>query len=93
MKIAQVNSYFYPFMIGGAEWYVYNMSKELVKAGHEVTVFTADHYGGERVPSEEVVEGIRVRRIPLKVDLSYRMKVWDGLSDALEGESFDIIHT
>ena len=93
MKIAQVNSYFYPFMIGGAEWYVYNMSKELVKAGHQVTVFTADRYGGEKVPSEEVVEGIRVRRIPLKVDLSYRMKIWDGLSGALEGESFDIIHT
>ena len=93
MKIAQVNSYFHPFMIGGAEWYIYNMSKELIKAGHEVTVFTADHYGDETLPSEDVVEGIRVRRVPLKLDLTYRMKIWDGLSEALESESFDIIHT
>lgn len=88
-----MNSYFYPFMIGGAEWYVYNMSKELVKAGHEVTVFTADHYGRRSAPAEEVVDGIRVRRIPLKLDWSYRMKLWDGLSEALETEDFDVIHT
>jgi glycosyltransferase involved in cell wall biosynthesis len=93
LKIAQVNSYFQPFMIGGAEWYVYNMSRELVKAGHEVTVFTADHYGNRSAPAEETIDGIRVRRIPLKLDWSYRMKVWDGLSTALESESFDVIHT
>ena len=93
MKVAQVNSYFHPFMIGGAEWYIYNISRELIRAGHEVTVFTADSYGGETLPAEDEVEGIRVRRIPLKMDLSYRMKIWDGLSEALEGGSFDIIHT
>ena len=93
MRIAQVNSYFYPFMIGGAEWYVYNMSKELVKAGHEVTVFTADHYGGRRAPADENVDGIRVRRIRLKVDWSYRMKVWDGLAEAIGKGDFDVIHT
>jgi len=93
LKIAQVNSYFHPFMIGGAEWYVYNMSKELVKSGHEVTVFTADRYGHKSAPAEEVVDGINVRRIPLRLDWSYRMKLWDGLSSALKGESFDIIHT
>ena len=93
MKIAQVNSYFYPFMIGGAEWYVYNISKELIKRGDEVTVFTADRYGDESAPRDEIVEGIRVRRFPLKLDLSYRMKLWDGLSGALEEGSFDVIHT
>jgi glycosyltransferase involved in cell wall biosynthesis len=93
LRIAQVNSYFYPFMIGGAEWYIYNISKELVKEGHEVTVFSADHLGNETAPTEDVVEGIRVRRIPLKVDLSYRVKLWNGLSKALEEGGFDIIHT
>jgi glycosyltransferase involved in cell wall biosynthesis len=92
LKIAQVNSYFHPFMIGGAEWYIYNISRELVKSGHEVTVFTADHYGKESAPAEEIVEGIRVRRIPLRLDLSYRMKLWDGLAEALRRESFDVIH-
>lgn len=80
-------------MIGGAEWYVYNISRELVKAGNDVTVFTADHYGKRNAAPVEVVEGIRIRRIPLKLDWSYRMKLWDGLSEALEDEDFDIIHT
>jgi glycosyltransferase involved in cell wall biosynthesis len=93
LKIAQVNSYFYPFMIGGAEWYVYNMSMELAKAGHDVTVFTANRYNGKSAPSEEVVDQVRVKRIPLKIDWSYRMKLWDGLSEALLSEDFDVIHT
>jgi len=93
LRIAQVNSYFHPFMIGGAEWYIYNMSRELIKAGHDVTVFTADHYGNETLPPKDTVDGIEIRRVPLKLDLSYRMKIWDGLTEALEGESFDIIHT
>jgi len=93
LKVAQVNSYFHPFMIGGAEWYIYNISRELIRAGHEVTVFTADHYRGETLRAKDEVDGIHVRRIPLKLDLSYRMKVWDGLSEALAAETFDIIHT
>ena len=93
MKIAQVNSYFYPFMIGGAEWYIYNISRELAKGGHDVTVFTADRCGGETAPHDEMVDGIRVRRFPLRVDLSYRMKLWEGLSQALREGDFDVIHT
>ena len=93
LKIAQVNVYFKPFMVGGAEWYVYNISTELVKMGHEVHVFTADHCNGDRAPSREVVDGINVHRLPLKIDWTYRTKVWDGLYDALSDGSFDVIHT
>ncbi len=80
-------------MVGGAEWYVYNISTELVKMGHEVHVFTADRCNGERAPSTEVIDGINVHRLPLKIDWTYRTKVWDGLYDALSGGSFDVIHT
>ncbi len=93
MKIAQVNSYYYPFMIGGAEWYIQNMSRELTRAGHDVTVFTANRYQHDVAPPEEAVDGVKVRRFPLKIDWSYRIKMWEGLSDALLGEEFDIIHT
>ena len=93
MKIAQVNSYYYPFMIGGAEWYVRNVSRELSKAGNDVTVFTARKSGGEKAPAEEVFEGVRIRRFPLRLDLTYRLKVWDGLKEALLEGDFDIIHT
>ncbi|MDA4136362.1 MAG: glycosyltransferase family 4 protein [Thaumarchaeota archaeon] len=93
MKIAQVNVFFYPFMVGGAEWYVYNISRELTKMGHEVHVFTADKYDGTKAKSEEVVEGITVHRLPLRLDLTYRVKVWNGLEEALAKGSFDVIHT
>jgi len=93
MKIAQVNVYFQPFMVGGAEWYVYNVSRELVLRGHEVHVFTAATYGGKTAPEAETMEGIMVHRLPLRFDFSYRMKVWGGLQEALEAQHFDVIHT
>jgi len=93
LKIAQVNSYYYPFMIGGAEWYVRNISRELSKAGNNVTVFTASTHGDEKAATEEVFEGVTVRRFPLRLDLTYRLKMWEGLKEALADGDFDIIHT
>ena len=93
MKIAQVNVYFQPYMVGGAEWYVYNISRELVGRGHEVHVFTAATYAGKTAPSSEVIDGINVHRLPLRIDWSYRMKVWEGLQEALGSQHFDLIHT
>ncbi len=80
--------------MGGAEWYVYNISKRLVKLGHEVHVFTAEKYMESKAPQTEEIEGIVVHRLPFKLDLSYRMKIWNGLRDAISKEGgFDIIHT
>jgi glycosyltransferase involved in cell wall biosynthesis len=93
LRIAQVNVYFNPFTVGGAEWYVHNLSRELVKMGHEVDVFTADTYNGKKAPTSESIDGISVHRMPLKLDLTYRLKLWDGLTDALARGSYDIIHT
>ena len=92
LKVAQVGVYFVPFMVGGVEWYMYNISKELVRMGNEVHVFTADSYMGSKHPKEEIIDGIFVHRIPLKLDLTYRFKVWDGLADAIKGINFDIVH-
>jgi glycosyltransferase involved in cell wall biosynthesis len=93
LKIAQVNVYFNPFMVGGAEWYVFNLSRQLVKMGHEVDVFTADTCNGKKAPASESIEGINVHRVPLKLDLTYRLKAWDGLTELLAKGSYDIIHT
>jgi len=92
MKVAQVNVYFQPFMVGGAEWYVYNMSRELVRRGHEVHVFTADSCNGKRASPEETMDGVSVHRLPLRLDWSYRLKVWKGLREALVAGKFDVIH-
>lgn len=93
MKIAQVNVYFYPHMVGGAEWYVYNISKELVKLGHEVDVITSDSFSREEIEEPTEVEGIKIHRLPLSLDLSYRAKVWKGLKEKLKEGGYDIIHT
>ena len=94
VRIAQVNVYFYPFTVGGVEWYVHNISRQLVKLGHEVDVFTTDgHNGsnGEGLPEE--IDGIRINRLPLNFDLTYRLKSWNGLKEKLAEGDFDIIHT
>ena len=41
MKIIQISTFFHP-VTGGVETHVYNLSKELVTLGHEVTVLTSD---------------------------------------------------
>ncbi|MFX0200761.1 MAG: glycosyltransferase family 4 protein, partial [Candidatus Hodarchaeota archaeon] len=93
MKIAQVCPYFYPEMIGGIEWYALNICLELVRQGHDLHIFTANLRHGRRIgPAEEVVDGIYVHRLPLRVDLTYRVKLWQGLYSRLTEEPFDLIH-
>jgi glycosyltransferase involved in cell wall biosynthesis len=58
LKIIQVVHAFPPD-VGGIEAHVYNLSKELVKLGHEVTVVTTKT---DKAKSEEVIDGIKVLR-------------------------------
>lgn len=93
MKIAQVNTFFYP-VIGGVEQYILSLCLELVNRGHEVHVFTIDKRHGKRIgPSEEEFKGIQIHRLPVLVDISYRVKFWPKLLDRLLHEDFDLFHT
>jgi hypothetical protein len=47
MKILQTPVRFYPFT-GGVENYVYNLSRELVKLGHDVTIVCANEPAGKK---------------------------------------------
>jgi glycosyltransferase involved in cell wall biosynthesis len=87
-----VGVYFAPFMVGGAEWYMLNVSKELARRGNEVHVFTAEKYKGTTLPRQETIDGVTVHRIPLRFDLSYRLKLWDGLGDSIKSFDFDVVH-
>ncbi len=60
MKILIVTHYFLPHA-GGIEIVAYNQAKELVKQGHEVTIVSSK-IGDE--PEEEVMDEIKIRRIP-----------------------------
>jgi len=55
-----MNPFYFPYP-GGTEKHVYEVSKRLAKMGYEVTVLCAPHAPG--MPEEEVVEGVRVKRM------------------------------
>lgn len=88
MKILQTPVRFYPF-IGGVEYYVYYLCRELVHMGHEVKVLCANEPPS---PEEEIINGIEVKRI------SYMGKIANtnitlGFTRALSGEEYDLVHT
>ena len=67
MKILQVISSFPPaYSYGGPLKVAFNISKELVKNGHDVTVYTTDVYDSKsRLQYEtnpEIMEGVKVYR-------------------------------
>ncbi|MEM2921989.1 MAG: glycosyltransferase family 4 protein [Candidatus Bathyarchaeia archaeon] len=93
MKIAMVNVYFYPEMVGGAEWYVYNIARELVRMGHEVHVFTGKYREREGMSYPDIIEGIKVHRVPMTLDITYRLKLWKNLDDEIIREGPNVVHT
>lgn len=86
MKILQTPARFYPH-IGGVENYVYYLSKELVKRGHEVTVVCAGESGGDID-----VEGIKVKRLNYAGKIA-NTNITPSLPLHLLKEDFDLIHT
>lgn len=66
MKILQIIPYFYPaWAYGGQPRIAYELSKELVKRGHDVTVYTTDSLDPQKrveAPSKEAlkIDGINV---------------------------------
>jgi glycosyltransferase involved in cell wall biosynthesis len=60
MKICLVNALFHPFS-GGVEKHMYELSRELVKQGVDVTVVTARIEG---TPAYEELDGVKVYRVP-----------------------------
>ena len=88
MKILQTPVRFYPFT-GGVENYVYNLSRELVKLGHDVTVVCANEPAGEK---DEVIDGIKIKRLSYIGKVS-NTNIAPRLPFELLREEFDLIHT
>ena len=89
MRILQVVAY-YPPHVGGLEQHVEGLSRKLVEAGHQVTVYTANV---PRLSSVEVVDGVEIRRFrsvaaPLGNPLTPGL-----LGKLLENDRFDVVHT
>lgn len=59
MNIVFISNHFYPHL-GGVESHVYNISLELLRLGHNVTVFTTKIKNSK---VDEVIDGVLVKRI------------------------------
>lgn len=100
MRIMQVVSYFVPaWGYGGPLRVCHGLSKELIRRGHEVTVYTTDALNGkDRVKErEEIIDGIRVRRFRnLSNALAHDRKIFSSLGMLLAAREdirgFDVIH-
>jgi len=89
MKIAMLTPYFYPHT-GGTEKYVKDLSIQLVKNGHDVTVFAANVPRAKKAKKEEVIDGVKVIRLPAFDFLYYLPVTWAFRLNMLNG--FDVVH-
>ncbi len=89
MKIAMLVPYFFPHF-GGTEKYVKDVSLELVSRGHDVTIITNNIPKEAGAPSEEIMDGIKVKRLDamnliyLPISNKFSLKMLDG---------FDVVHS
>lgn len=88
LRILQVSARFTPY-VGGTEIHTREVSTELTKRGHEVTVLTTDL--GGTLPTNEVVDGVevvRVRAWPRRFDLYLA----PGMRSYISRGSWDVVH-
>ncbi len=90
MKIAMLSSFFYPHT-GGTEKYVRDLSLELSKKGHEVTIISNNVPRRKKAPKEEMIDGVKIIRLPaielipyFPVSLAFNLKLIEGM---------DVVHT
>lgn len=89
MKIAMLVPFFYPHT-GGTEKYVKDLSIALNQAGHEVTIISNNLPREKNAPPEEMMDGVKVIRLPAVLLFSYLPVSWAFDLKMLEG--YDIVH-
>lgn len=94
-RILMLSSDFLP-NIGGVAAYVYEVSKQLLQEGHEVTILTKYDGFGWQI-REEILDGLRVIRVPFAPvkklqDLEYVVRTRKIIKDLIAREAIDIIH-
>lgn len=85
MKIVQISPHFYPY-IGGVEKVVYELSKQFISLGHNVTVLTTG-----KTNSEEYIDGIKVIRFEQLFEI-FDIPINPHLFTKLNQIDCDIIH-
>lgn len=83
---------------GGVESHVYHVSKELIRRGHEVTVFTSDLYSEEPwkkfESSHEELNGLKIKRLNVYKNLFpiFKMPIIPDVISELIKSNVDIYH-
>ena len=102
MKILQLTPIFARSKFNGVKAVAYNLSKALVKKGHEVTVYTTDVDAGSSrlrdIQETTNMDGINVRyfkNVSNLLAFKHRLFLPIGIVSAIKNEvgSFDIIHS
>jgi glycosyltransferase involved in cell wall biosynthesis len=92
MKIVQICPFFYP-VEGGVEEHVLQISKNLTKKGHNVTIFTSDSLRNGRIKQKfEKIEGLEVFRFTTIFSFGDFGKFWPGFIIKLIRENYDLVH-
>lgn len=87
-RVLFVTPRYYP-SVGGVQHHVYEVSRRMARAGIDVTVLTTNP--GNRLPAEEIVEGVKIRRVPawpVKGDYFLAPQIYTIIRNG----SWDIIH-
>ena len=88
MKVLFVLEYFYPY-IGGSEKLFYQLTKSLVRLGHDVTVITTRF--DKTLAKREDINGVRVVRLNLKNRFMFTFFSLPAIIS--EAKKADVIHT
>ncbi|MDA4126812.1 MAG: glycosyltransferase family 4 protein [Thaumarchaeota archaeon] len=92
MKVAQVCPFFFP-VDGGVENHVLNISKELVKRGHEVDIYTsADTREHSSLGPFDSVQGLSVRRSRVIGRMGEFASFWPGFAPQVLKGDYDLVH-
>jgi len=99
MRILQITKYYYPSVsFGGPVQCTYNISKYMVKKGHDVTVYatdTADISSNARIKEKfQLIDGVKVFFFPNIANQIYGLFISPGIIHALRKNinEFDIVH-
>jgi glycosyltransferase involved in cell wall biosynthesis len=87
LKICLVNSYYYPW-IGGAETYARNLAENLVKRGHEVTVYCSER---PIESGESSINGVRVVR--MRTPAAFYGTPLALFPSKIIADKYDVIHS
>ena len=93
MKIVKVTSFFHP-VTGGMEIHMLNESKELIKLGHEVSIYTSNSLREGKIEGgSEIINKIKVNRFNTWFKLSYFTPVFPKVFLKALFDNYDVLHS